>query len=404
MAGYLFTFGDELSLFESIKRGSYSTLMNPKWNDTVASTLGDYVTMRPGDHVYFFSKRTIFGIGEIASVTAETVVAENYEGASLKPKVDYAFINLNSIMDDPVVTTENGEKVKRWVISFKPSPHFFVTGIDMDDLLLSDQKVFRSLRVFERRSFIKLDDEEDAAFKTALLRRNIEALYNPSPKNVFRCDFEETLEKYRSKIGSRDVAPDIPGLLASSRKRNGALTSEMLLEVGLLYQLANHDEQTEAVFGVWDYLSHQVAASPMKPVQWVDRIDIFAFRYIYGHAPIVESYGIVELKKDTVTGGDIQQVMKYVDWVNREYGTGDYSLIEAFLVGRDFDAKSMEALADTAERKYTVGRPAHPEEWRGLRFIEYHTDKTGRLVFEEVNFRSSDSERNSETFPMLDER
>ncbi|MBQ9001380.1 MAG: hypothetical protein IJ087_05965, partial [Eggerthellaceae bacterium] len=180
MAGYLFTFGDEPSLFESIKRGSYSTLMNPKWNDTVASTLGDYVTMRPGDSVYFFSKRTIYGIGEIVAVTAETVAAETYEGASLKPKVEYAFINLNSIVENPVVTTEGGEKVKRWVITFKPSPHFFATGIDMDDLLLSDPKAFRSLRVFERRSFIKLDDEEDAAFKAALLRRNIKALYNPT--------------------------------------------------------------------------------------------------------------------------------------------------------------------------------------------------------------------------------
>ena len=58
MAGYLFTFTDKDSLFQSIERGSYSTLMNPKWNDTVTSTLGDYVTMRPGDNVYFFSKRT----------------------------------------------------------------------------------------------------------------------------------------------------------------------------------------------------------------------------------------------------------------------------------------------------------------------------------------------------------
>ena len=392
MAGYLFTFGDEASLFDSIKRGSYSTLMNPKWNDTVASTLGDYVTMRPGDSVYFFSKRTIYGIGEIIAIDAEIVVAENYKGASLKPKVEYAFINQNSIVDNPVITTDSGEKVKRWVITFKPSPSFFATGIDMDDLLLSDPKAFRSLRVFERRSFIKLDDEEEAAFKAALLRRNIRALYNPTSDNVLECRYETTLKKYRQRIGDRDVKPDIPGLLASSRKQNGALTSEMLLEVGLLYQLVNHDELTEAVFGTWDYLSHQVAASPMKPVQWIDRIDVFAFRYINGHAPIVESYGIVELKKDTVTGYDIQQVMKYVDWVNREYGTGDYSLIEAYLVGCNFDTESMRELAATAERKYTVGRPAHSEEWRCLRFVEYQTDELGHIDFKEVRFGGNETE------------
>lgn len=389
MAGYLFTFGNEDSLFESIKRGSYSTLMSPKWNNAIESTLGDYVTIRPGDHVYFFSHRTIYGIGEIVAADENATVAENYKGASLKPEVEHAFINLNSIVDNPIVAIKNGERVKRWFITFKPSPHFFATGIDMDDLLLSDSKVFRSLRVFEKRSFIKLDDEEDAAFKAALLRRNINALHKPTSENTLNCSFKETLDKYKEKIGGRNVTLDIPGLLTSARKKNGNLTSEMLLEIGLLHQLANHDKETESIFGSWDYLNHQVAASPMKPVQWIDRIDIFAYRYIADYAPIVESYGIIELKKDKVTGNDIQQVMKYVDWVNREYGTGDYSLIEAFLVGRDFDAVSMKNAIDTAERKYTVGRPARSKEWNNLRFIKYYVDETGKISFKEIQVEAN---------------
>ena len=78
--------------------------------------------------------------------------------------------------------------------------------------------------------------------------------------------------------------------------------------------------------------------------------------------------------------------MKYVDWVNREYGTGDYSLIEAFLVGHDFDAESMEEFADTAERKYTVGRPARSEEWSNLKFVEYSVGESGSVSFTEVVF------------------
>ena len=384
MAGYLFTFTDKNSLFQSIERGSYSTLMNPKWNDTVTSTLGDYVTMRPGDNVYFFSKRTIYGIGEIVEIAPKVTAAETYQGASLKPKVEYAFISQSSLVEDPIVYTENGERIKRWVIAFKPSPHFFATGIDMDDLLMSNPKVFRSLRVFEKKSFIKLDDEENQAFKAAILRRNIGALYEPNSDNTKECHFESTLETYRSRIADRDVNLDIPGLLACSCKKNGSLTSEMLLEVGLLHQLSEHDPETETVFGRWDYLSHQVAASPMKPVLWVDRIDVFAYRYITGNAPIVESYGIVELKKDTVTGDDIQQVMKYVDWVNQEYGTGDYSLIRAFLVGRDFDMESIAKLDETAERRYTIGRPARPEIWHDLTYVQYHVDGDGHIAFEVV--------------------
>lgn len=389
MAGYLFTFTDEESLFESIKRGSYSTLMNPRWNDTVASTLGDYVTMRPGDNVYFFSKRTVYGIGEILEVMPDVAAAENYRGASLKPVVEYAFISLNSIADDSVVTTDNGERVKRWLITFKPSPHFFSTGIDMDDLLMSNPKAFRSLRVFEKRSFIKLDDEENQAFKAAILRRNIKAFYAPDDDNTKECHYEATLKKYRDRIGARNVSIDVAGLLADSRRSNGSLSSEMLLEVGLLSQLSQHDPATEAVFGCWDYLSHQVAASPMKPVLWVDRIDVFAFRYISGNAPIVESYGIFELKKDTVTGEDIQQVMKYVDWVNREYGTGDYSLIKAFLVGRDFEMDSIRSMVDTAERKYTLGRPARSEEWRSLSFVKYFVNDAGHIELETIDVNDS---------------
>ena len=32
----------------------------------------------------------------------------------------------------------------------------------------------------------------------------------------------------------------------------------------------------------------------------------------------------------------IDQVMKYVDWINQEYAYGDYSMIEAYVVAADF--------------------------------------------------------------------
>lgn len=385
MAGYLFTFSDKESLLDTIKRGSYSTLMSPKWNEAVASTLGDYVTMRPGDNVYLFSKRTVYGIGEIIEVISETAAIENFEGASLRSTIEYDCIDMNSLAEDSVIGTGDKYRVKRWIVAFKPSPFFFSNGIDMDDLLLSNPSAFKSLRVFEKRSFIKLDDQENLAFKTAILRLNIDALYSPDCLNTIDCRFEETLKRYRECILGRDASLNVPGLLSSSSKADGSLTSEMLLEVGLLYQLSKHDPETEAVFGSWDYLSHQVAASPMKPIIWIDRIDVFAIRYIPGNSPIIESYGIVELKKDVVVGDDIQQVMKYVDWVNQEYGTGNYSLIRAYLVGHDFDMKSITRFHETAERRYTVGRPAQPKVWNSLQYVRYRVDSEGRILFEKVD-------------------
>lgn len=77
--------------------------------------------------------------------------------------------------------------------------------------------------------------------------------------------------------------------------------------------------------------------------------------------------------------------------MNQEYGTGDYSLIEAFLVGHDFGEKSLRAYASAAERKFTIGRPARPEEWHNLKFIEYRVDEPERIAFSEVSFGSFDA-------------
>ena len=157
----------------------------------------------------------------------------------------------------------------------------------------------------------------------------------------------------------------------------------MLLEDGLLYQLSHHDSETESVFGAWDYLSHQVNASPSKPVDYMDKIDVFGYRYIKGYKPIIEKYLVVELKKGTATGDDITQVMKYVDWVRDEYAHGDYSTITAFLVAHEFDRDSVMKMFETAERHYVVGRrPAEAKTWQELSFVTYKVEADGHLRFE----------------------
>ena len=157
MAGYLFTFKSPELLFECIRNGVYSTKMSPRWTQATESTLADYVGMAPGDNVYFFSKRTVYGIGEIIEIAPGQTVINNVPSATDGTVIDYKFID-----PDPVISTDNSVfdegRIQRWVIAFKPSPFFFETGIDMDDLLQSNPTAFRSLRVFWNRSFIKLDD------------------------------------------------------------------------------------------------------------------------------------------------------------------------------------------------------------------------------------------------------
>ena len=380
MAGYLFTFSDEGSMFETMRRGSYTTLMNIRWSPASLSTLGDYVTMRPGDSVYFFSSRMVYGIGRIVQAVPECTVLENFEkstGANLASE--------NSLPPDALINATTEERVGRWVIAFEPDPCLFDTGIDMDDLLVSEPKAFRSLRVFWKRTFIKLDDEEDMAFRAAILRRNIRTLRSSPIGGSLEFDYESEHARLRSVAFGRNLSPDIQGLVARTRLRDGRAKTEMMLEVALLHQLSVRDESTEIVFGSWDYLSHQVHASPAKAVDYMDKIDIFGYRWIEGYEPIVEKYLVAELKRDTVVGSDLQQVMKYVDWVKGEYANGDYSQVSAFLVGHDFDMASIQEALPTIERYSLSGyRPPVPYRWADVTLVEYAVEASGHISFSVV--------------------
>ena len=381
MAGYLLSFDNEESMFECMDSGLYSTRVNLKWNLPVAATLGDYVTMRPGDNIYFFAKRKIYGIGEIISISQNQAVIENYPGATSKSHFEYSYIEMNSLTDQSL----SEGKAKRWIIAFKPSPYLFSRGIDMDDLLATENKAFRSLRAFWKRSFIKLDDEENFAFKAALLRRNVDVL-SGSSANYIECFYQKSTELLLRKLNGKKGLLDVPGLLKEARLKDGSLSSEMLLEVGILYQLSHNDETTIEVFGKWDYLSHQVHASPMKPIDYMDKIDVFGYKWIPGYKPIVEKYLIAELKKDKVTGLDIGQVMKYVDWVRNEYAGGDYSMIEAYLVGHQADIENIQSELSSAERKYTVGaRPTISCIWNNLSIVSYLVNEDGYIEFKRLS-------------------
>lgn len=384
MAGYLFAYNDEDALFESMSMGRYSTLMSARWGSAHLPTLGDYVTMKPGDKVYFFAQRMVYGIGEIIDLVSECTVLENREGVTKNGTLSIAGENETYILRDPEPPVEERKrKAYRWVVAFEPGPFMFKTGVDMDDLLSSNPSAFRSLRVFERRSFIKLDDEEELAFRTAILRRNAETLRHPSSQGIMDSQHITEGERILGLVSGRDVSLKTQDLIASYRKRDGSLQSESILEVALLDQLGNRkDPKTVEVFGEWDFISHQVAASPAKSIQYMDRMDIFGYRWLEPTDKIIGKYYVAELKRGRVCGEDLQQVMKYVDWLRAERANGDYSLIRAFLVGYDFDTDSIRGVLPTAERYNLLGyRPPRPRRWLDITFVAYKVEESGYVHF-----------------------
>jgi hypothetical protein len=157
----------------------------------------------------------------------------------------------------------------------------------------------------------------------------------------------------------------------------------MAIEAGVLHQISIKDERTCQIFSDWDYLSHQVIASPFKPIDYMDKMDLFGYSYIPNFSPTRSRFLVGEIKKDMAKPQDIDQLLKYVDWVKDEYCYGDYSMIHAFLVAHDFDQAVLHHKQIVGLRRYTVGvRPAHSLEWNTIKLIRYtyHADAS-RLNF-----------------------
>lgn len=388
MAGYMFTLDNIDALHRCVEQGVYATYITDpsgRWGDPAEGTFADYATMCPGDNVYFFIKRRIYGIGELVAVGADCKY-QNYPGASQPVPFDDREAETELLIDDGSSRTDTGKtRAARWMCTFRPTPAFFTEGVDMDDALSSDPPAFRILRAIWKLSFIKFDDEENQAFRNALLKLNQAALVAPAKHaNVFEQKHEPAHDRIRGLVTLADYRLDSrPLVLAAAR--DGLLRHEMALEAGILHQLAVRDTDTETALGRWDYLSHQVIASPFKPIDYMDKMDLFGYAYVPGYKPTISRYLVGELKKDEAGTADIEQAMKYVDWVKDEYAHGDYSMIHAVLVASDFPASVVGYADDVASRTFTVQRrPARSAEWSALKLIKYSVDAHGKIRLEEV--------------------
>jgi hypothetical protein len=383
MPGYLFNLDKVKSLEMYINSGVYSTkLSDPSgsWKRHHEATFADYATMKTGDNVYFFIDRKIYGIGELVDVDGDCKFC-NFPNASSPRAVEYNEVK-------PVLLWDEGQfsKDQRWLCTFKPSPCFFSDGIDMDDVLTSNPGAFKMLRAFWKLSFVKFDDAENQAFKDVILRSNQESLSGPlNQTNVFPSDYIPAHRRIKAKLASANYALDVCPILSACADGKSFL-HEMALEAGILYQLSYADPHTVDTFGQWDYLYHQVIASPFKPIDYMDKMDVFGYSYITGFDPTKSRFLVIENKKDPAQGADIEQLLKYVDWVKDEYCFGDYSMIHAFLVAQEFPKAAVDHKRAVASRKYTVGRrPAKSLEWCNLKLVKYEFDADkGRVRFRTV--------------------
>jgi hypothetical protein len=379
MAGYIFLLDSLDALRLYTQNGVYATKLsapNRFWAHHHEGTFADFATMQPGDNIYFFIKRMIYGIGKLVSLASDCKFF-NFPDAGKPRRFEYTKIKPSILWDEGDFSVD-----QRCICVFEPDPYFFTNGTDMDDVLSSNPAAFKMLRALWKVSFIKFDDVENQAFRDIILKRNQEVLVNPKESDaVFtftpsHARISERLSpQHRISVGISLV------LLSCASGEN--LQHEMAIEAGILHQLAVKDKHTTQIFGEWDYLSHQVIASPFKPIDYMDKMDLFGYSYVPGFKPTRSKFLVGEIKKDMAKVEDVDQLLKYVDWVKDEYCFGDYSMINAFLVAQNYDQTVLNHKVEVGLRKYTVGvRPAHSLEWNTLKLVRYsYNPEASRLNF-----------------------
>lgn len=372
MAGYIFSVTKSLMngvREENIKKG-YFTPFTPAITEecmlagkertrkalekVLVSTFADFITMKEGDNIYFLSDRKIYGVGKLVNIGDDCKYDNYIDASKLLP-------NCRQEVEE-YLTTENNRG--RWVCFFVPGDHFWSKGVDMDDVLKYKPSAFKMLRAFEELSFIKIDDEENRALKEYLYIVNESSCSNLE-------EFDSSLHKKIAGKNLDEYKLNINKVLLDEDNSTFVI-SEMFVEAALLQKLSR---QEHTPIGNWDYLTHQLIASPFKPLKYIDKMDIFGYRFsssYHDEPKLISKYLLIELKKGKINKATLEQVMQYVDWVCKEYASGDYSRVEAYVIGDSAVRNVAGIIENNCQRDFIIEtHPVKTQRWKNIHLIKY---------------------------------
>lgn len=344
----------QYALEQCILNGTYSAKTAEK-GAAFIGTLADYLGMKTGDDIFFFTERKIYGIGRLVKI-ADT---------------DCRFRISPTDLEKKPLTEERNPDIHKFTCTFEPAPYFFKNGVDMDEVLTFSPEKIKSLRFFSNMTFIKLDDVESEAIKNVIARKNEKYLDESAQNEHFK--FSEDIHiEMANKIRKDSEAYKLSVFDYLRLKNNKNVSSEYYIEGAIMDLL--RDERGSKTLGKWDFIGRQYPASPPKPSEYEETMDLFGYRYVPGFPNAISKYLVIELKSGIINKEHVQQTMKYVDWVSREYAKGDYSMIEAYTIGYDKEDGIEEAIMDITERNYIIeGHPVENRKWQGQRIISYCT-------------------------------
>lgn len=231
--------------------------------------LADYLALGDGDLVFFFENRRIYGTGRIVRLPGtERATLCNYPRSwDLWKDPEPMFLWDNEPEDDLVDHP--------FVVFFTPDPAWYTQGIDMDEALESDAHGYvRSLPFFSGVSFARIDAFEAAHLASLIRKANTAGDSYPDKHKEVHRRATRVLANH-AKVFNIDV-----DALVQQYSEDQLLRHETLLEAWLIDAFRNRWELVRPIMGGRSqptFVARQVPASPFKPPEYIDRIDLLAY-------------------------------------------------------------------------------------------------------------------------------
>ena len=307
--GVFITLYDEESLYLYLYKGIYGFLMKPVYEQVSSCSnhykaLADYGCLREGSHVFFFLKREIVYGGQIIGNISDGSFYINGPYSPLGRESNSDIYWDESKRQRYVKTCKEGifkideeEKCQPFIVKFKDDNNLKGKCISSDELYFELGKYPYPLpsNAIQNMGFCILTPGETHIA--------IELLMNSSNKKIINCnehiELNDDIALYNNTFGVQSLKED--NILSESHLEFSLLSNSKLLSK--LIKLPNNYT-----------LSRQVPISPFKPNQ-MDRADICIYDIKEpirdGTLPNI----IIELKKDKANYKAIEQVTRYLRWL-----------------------------------------------------------------------------------------
>jgi hypothetical protein len=324
MGSHIFLVGQE-NFKKCIQYGVYGGTSQQK-EKVNSEIMAGFEAIKPGDFVFFYVRNVgIYGLWKAKS---------------------YAFFDVTDIWS-------NKDQKYPYRICFEPSIRHFAKPIALNDILdLHDKgRIWTfELGAIQLKNHNPITSDESKELIRLLLRNNpifsdIEKIQNPYTKQ----------------------STELP--LSFETDSKGHIKYEGYLNAWFMKNFAQ-GKLKEFIGDYADFLN-------FIPTSFNKVMDIFLTHVTpIDGIDILHNYTCIELKTDICTEENLNQIIKYENWLVRKLATGDSEMVQSILVGFDFSDKVLEYVR---KRKII--------EEKTVRLLKYKVDNVKMdITLQEVGF------------------